>query len=89
MFTLLDCKGPPITAETRHLDDTLDPVWPDVLELVVPPSVAAKTREPRVRVTVIDRDFAPVDVPKPAAAPGGAAASAPSAPADDEQDDPW
>ena len=86
VFTLLECRGklPPPSATTQTLEDTLDPEWSDVLEIVVPPTCKGSvTREPIISVRVIDADaeLPPPPPPPPQSLAPGATPVVPSTPA--------
>jgi len=61
IFTVLECDGVP-SARTGVIDDTLNPEWPDELELITPTGAApVRSRQPLLRVTVLDQDLGDED----------------------------
>uniref|UniRef100_A0A7S2I4S8 C2 domain-containing protein n=1 Tax=Haptolina brevifila TaxID=156173 RepID=A0A7S2I4S8_9EUKA len=57
IFSILECDAD-VKSKTGVLEENLNPEWTDQVELIVPAGASAvRSREPLIRITVLDRDL--------------------------------
>jgi hypothetical protein len=58
-FTLLECEDKRISSCTKALQNSLNPAWSDVIELIIPAgSLPSRSKEPLIHLAVLDEDVA-------------------------------